>query len=173
MKTIAWVEVKNEAPSIRVSPKVKFVSCLSADLLVFCFFCTQRFVSCSLLQTSVPNFPTLSAGFFCSHQVLGAEKTSHHTSHLCLCWPSPLDLELLPPQLPLQWQRCLSAVASATYDGLPLPSPLPQCHHHHDAAAATLSTPTPTPPPLPVNAATTCQCCRYMPRPPVPAVKSL
>ncbi len=147
---------------IRVSPKVKFVSCLSADLLVFCFFCTHRFASCSLLQTSVPNFPNLSAGFICSYQVLGAEKTSHHTSHLCLCQPSPLDLEPLSPQLPPQRQRCLCAVASTTHNGLPLPPPPPQrcitttlppllCGLRRLCRRRYLSTL-----PLPVDAAATC-----------------
>ena len=48
----------------RVSPQVKFVSCLAANLLVFLVFCPHRFASCSLVQTCVPTFPNLSAGFF-------------------------------------------------------------------------------------------------------------
>ena len=136
----------------RVSPQVKFVSCLSANLLVFLFFCPHRFASCSLIQTCVPTFPNLSAGFFARTRFLRQRRRSA-TIHNIISASTDQHLEPLPTQLPPRPQPCLSVVAAATHDSPPPPPPPRRHHDHRYHDANSTSTPgTPTLPPLPVNA---------------------
>ena len=80
----------------RVSPQVKFVSCLSANLLSFLVFCPHRLASCSLIQTCVPIFPNLSAVFFACTRFLRQRRRAA-TIHNMISTPRTPT----PPPLPV------------------------------------------------------------------------
>jgi len=104
-------------------------------LLVFFVFCPHRFASCSLIQTCVPTFPNLSAGFFARTRFLRERRRPATTIHNIISSPPPPTNTLSPCQHSCHRDRIAASLLS------PPPPTTPRPHHRVATTTATTTPP--------------------------------